>query len=356
VIHSDLGAQLAAILRAAVADGALPPPAAELTAAGSWRPAPAAAGGGPGGYATSLPFRLAGLSGRPAAAIAAMLARSLSGAPGVAAATATGAGYLTVAVTDAALTGLALRIPRAGSRCARSDALAGRCLPAAPQPDLAAAATWAQAWRWQAQAVTTALAAAAGATINAAAQREARASAPRPDSSPVAVSLWYAGTDAVRYALASTPAYRAARAGEQVCVRHDRDNPWYAVSLAHAQAASVLRWAACLGLDRGDPDLLAPQRLGQPRELALLDALSWLPERVAGAARRGRPHELAAYLERLAGAWTACLESCPALPFGGRAAPADPAGITARLWLADAARTGLAAGLELIGVAAPQRL
>ena len=33
---------------------------------------------------------------------------------------------------------------------------------------------------------------------------------------------------------------------------------------------------------------------------ALLDALSWLPERVATAARRGRPDEFARYLEDLA--------------------------------------------------------
>jgi arginyl-tRNA synthetase len=76
---------------------------------------------------------------------------------------------------------------------------------------------------------------------------------------------------------------------------------------------------------------------------------------VAGAARR-RPHQLAIYLERLAAAWTDGREACPALPFGGRAAPADSAGIAARLLLADAVRAALAAGLELIGVTAPQRM
>jgi arginyl-tRNA synthetase len=172
----------------------------------------------------------------------------------------------------------------------------------------------------------------------------------------VAVMAGYAGTDAVRYALTRTPAGRSAQTGRLVCVLNERRNPCYAVRLAHAEAASVLRWAADLGLARGEPDAIAPGLLGHPRERQLLDVLSWLPERVAGSARRRRPHEVAAYLEHLAAAWTQCREACPALPFGGRTAPADPAGAAARLWLADATRAALAAGLELIGVAAPQRL
>jgi arginyl-tRNA synthetase len=350
VIPGDLGAQLTVLLRAAVADGTLPPQAAALTAAGTWRRGPAA-----GSYATSLPFALARLAGLPAHAVATALAHDLTGAPGIAAAAATGGGYLTIAVTDAALTGLAPRIAAAGPGCARSDARAGTRLAAPPERDLAAAATWAQAWRWQADAVIARLAAAAGAEIHASVEREAPAGAPVPDPSPVAVMAGYAGTDAVRYALTRTPAGRSAQTGRLVCVLNERRNPWYAVRLAHAEAASVLRWAAGLGLARGEPDGLAPGLLGHPLERRLLDVLSWLPERVAGAARRRRPRELAAYLEQLAAAWTECREGCPALPFGGAAAPADPAGVSARLWLADAARAVLAVGLELIGVAAPQR-
>jgi arginyl-tRNA synthetase len=66
--------------------------------------------------------------------------------------------------------------------------------------------------------------------------------------------------------------------------------------------------------------------------------LSWLPERVAVAARRARPDEFARYLEELA--------------YGiiGTLGPAS------NLELAAAARTGLAAGLGLLGIAAPERL
>jgi arginyl-tRNA synthetase len=83
--------------------------------------------------------------------------------------------------------------------------------------------------------------------------------------------------------------------------------------------------------------------------LVLLDALSWLPERVAVAARRGRPDEFARYLEELASATIAAL-ICPGYP----AMTGVPG--TGRLALAEAARTGLAAGLGLLGVGAPDRL
>ena len=81
----------------------------------------------------------------------------------------------------------------------------------------------------------------------------------------------------------------------------------------------------------------------------LLDALSWLPERVAIAARRGRPDEFARYLEELAGATIAVL-ICAGYPANARVPGTD------RLAMAEAARTGLAAGLGLLGVGAPDRL
>jgi arginyl-tRNA synthetase len=81
----------------------------------------------------------------------------------------------------------------------------------------------------------------------------------------------------------------------------------------------------------------------------LLDALGWLPERVAAAARRGRPDEFARYLEDLASATMAGLSSARH-PDGAAIRESD------RLAGARAARTGLAAGLGLLGVSAPDRL
>jgi arginyl-tRNA synthetase len=77
--------------------------------------------------------------------------------------------------------------------------------------------------------------------------------------------------------------------------------------------------------------------------MALLDVLSWLPERVAVAARRGRPDEFARYLETLAS------RTIDTMSTSGHVS-------SERLWLAAAVRTGLGAGLGLLGVSAPERL
>lgn len=359
MIPGDIGAELERILRAAAAAGELPPPAAQMSAAGTWRPAPAEAGGGPGTYASTLAFALAQLTGGDAAHLAGMLARRLAGRAGIGAASVTGAGYLTVTVTRAALTSLAARIVAAGGGCAASDALAGTTMAAPGHPDLAAAASWAQAWRWSAQEITGRLAARAGAkiTVNPPAKRAPPPSAgPPPGQSPVAAAIAFAGADAVRYALARTAPGAAGETGGRIPVSGDLDSQFGVVLFAHADAASTLRWAADLGLQRVRGDWAGPGLLAHPRERELLTALSWLPERVAGAARRSRPDELAAFLDVLAEGWLDCRENCPALPFGGQAAPRDEAGASARLWLADAARTALATGLQLLGVSASDRI
>jgi arginyl-tRNA synthetase len=136
---------------------------------------------------------------------------------------------------------------------------------------------------------------------------------------------------------------------------------------------SALRQAADLGLSLGEAAEFGPRLLAHPSELVLLDELSWLPERVAGAARRARPDTFPRYLERLAGAYFDCQEQCPAawpgLGRGGGAGTSTGRGggvgagttagsreIVARLWLAVASATALRAGLDLLGVDAPDRL
>ncbi len=95
--------------------------------------------------------------------------------------------------------------------------------------------------------------------------------------------------------------------------------------------------------------------------------MSWLPERVAGAARRRQPHVVAAYLEELAGWYFGWQEACPVMrpglvplgPADPLAAGAPPAGgelIQARLQLASAARMALGTGLRLLGIIAPSRI
>jgi len=419
MIPGDIGTELARVLQDLVAAGELPAQAAGLSSAGTWRPAPAQAGGGPGTYATSLPLALAHQTGRAAVPVADLLAAALAGVPWIGSARATGAGYLTVTVTAARLAGLPARIagsrpraagsgpraagsgPRVASapHAAASSALAGARLTAPRLPDPATAPDWDQAWRTQRDALAGRLAQAAGADVlffdsqrEPTAEPTTQASAgetpvtaadissrsaaqarmgPVPEAAaqhgsaaqaglgPVAAAVAQHGSDAVRYALARTSAPPGGAISRQLGLALDLANPFVVVRYAHADAASVRRWAADLGLapeKHADQPGRVPNL--RPAELALVETMSWLPERVAAAARRHRPAELAAYLESLAEAWLECAENCPALPFRGRSAPAALAReqIATRLVVADAARVALAAGLALLGISAPLRM
>jgi arginyl-tRNA synthetase len=169
----------------------------------------------------------------------------------------------------------------------------------------------------------------------------------------VADAIDFAGAGAIRYALARIPPGAPARVDPGHAAQRRLDVPAYAVRYAHAHAVSALRQAADLGLSLGEAAEFGPRLLAHPSERVLLDELSWLPERVAGAARRARPDVFPRYLERLAGAYFDCQELCPAAWPGMRAGSPE---IVARLWLAAASATALRAGLDLLGVDAPDRL
>jgi arginyl-tRNA synthetase len=370
---------------------------------GPWRDVGLRDGGAPGRYASSLPLRFADPPGTARAMAVALRAEDW-----IADAEPTGHGYLTITVTPEALTRTAVEAAEAGPACARSDALAGTTPPPAGPPPAgpppAGPPTWAEARELVTAQVTARLAAAAGATVAADDNAERacvhRVTTPRAQLpqgagqylpppvttsglSPVACAVEFAGPDAIRYALARIPPERPAALDPVACARHVPANPAYAVQYAHSCAASTLRWAAALGLSRGEAAAVPSGSLAHPRERALLAALSWLPEQVARAARRGRPHEFAVFLEELAETYQVCRVTCPAWPVPGHVgaehdgasreseAPhsgawpgearhagrlGDAGTVRARLWLAAAAVAGLAAGLELFGVAAPDRL
>src|SRR5215475_12568386 len=118
-------------------DAALGP---EAASAGTWRPPPGP--GAPGSYATTAPFALARASHTRPADAAAVLAAKLEGLDWVEKTRVTGAGYLTVTVTQDALATLAVRVSQAGLACARSTVLAGTHLTARRHADLETAPTW----------------------------------------------------------------------------------------------------------------------------------------------------------------------------------------------------------------------
>ncbi len=354
MITGDLDAELARSLAVLAAGGVVPAAAAELTPRGTWRPVP---GGDPGSYATAVAFELARITGEDPAGLAAALARKLSPVPWISSAEGSGGGYLTITVTVQALARSAARMVAAGSACANSIILRGTATSVRPWPDLLAALGWQQAWKEQAEVMTGRLAQAAGAATTIALEWErGRPKAPQSrSSSPVGAAVAYFGADAIRYRLARTAPGGVAQLEQLALVRSRAAEPFYVVQHAHADAASSVRWAAELELDHADPDDRLADLLNDPSERELLGVLSWLPVRVAAAARRHRPDEVPRYLEEVAAAWSACEQASPALPFRGPA-PAEPSAVATRLLLAEAVRTVVAAGLALAGVGAMERM
>jgi arginyl-tRNA synthetase len=384
--------------------------ATAIGSAGTWRSAPPGTVCAVRTYVTTIAFELArGHAGGPGAdgpaTLAAGLAARLSGLDWVEAVAVTGGGYLAATVTADALASLAVRITEAGPGCARSSALAGSRRAAPAATELSSAPTWEEArrrvhatvtgWlvetagahvRWEHETeritapyppapvtadrrVVSPVADAAARAVSPVADGPARAVSPvveeAPVASPVAEAVAYAGADAITYALARLLPRGPARVDVRLAAAHRLGNPAYAVQYAHAHAASALRQAADLGLGRGEAAEFQPRLLAHPNEQALLNELSWLPERVAAAARRARPDVLAHFLEVLSRAYFDCQETCPAVrpgmvvPDGSDRSPAGRAAVqaaAARLWLAAAARTALGTGLGLLGVGAPDRL
>jgi arginyl-tRNA synthetase len=317
-------------------------------------------GGRPGEYASSIAFELAQLDkGRiaPFEIAGGLAVRLKQRCDWIAEAKATGQGYLTITVTPDTIISLADRITAAGPDCVRSDALAGRIVPAPDAAPWETAPTWEEARDRLAARLTARLAVAAGATLAGQAATPvggaAHAGTGGGESGgttdrcgergvEVAGAVAFAGTDAVLFSLATAIPGRPVRVDPRKIARHHPGNPAYAVRYAHARAASGVRWAAALGTGEAGPQ----RPPAHPEELTLLDALSWLPERAATAARRGRPDEFARFAQRVAEFTLATVT----IPTSGRAPGSD------RLAIAGAARAGLAASLGLLGISAPDRL
>jgi arginyl-tRNA synthetase len=369
----DLSAALVTAAAAAVRSGGLTDDgglgADPGLVAGTWRPVPAEAGGGPGSYATTLPFvlahRLAADPARVAAVLAAALRPILAEAEisDISDISVTGGGYLSLTLTPDTLARLAVRISLAGRGCARSQAMDGVRVSAPRDSQLASARDWADAWQRLTAEQGGRLAEAAGAEVTWVLLVPEKTGP--GECGPVAEAVAYAGEDAVRFALSRLvggPASRPPRPhepdlGPQAMAAQDLGNPAYAVRYAHAHAASALRQAADLGLPELDVERFQPCLLAHPSERVLLDAMSWLPERVAGAARRRQPHVVAAYLEDLASRYFDWQEACPVMrPGSVLSRPLGGELTQARLQLASAARTALETGLQLLGIIAPGRM
>jgi len=129
------------------------------------------------------------------------------------------------------------------------------------------------------------------------------------------------------------------------------DNPVFYVQMAYARIRSIKRVAAERGVERVPFAQVNRSLLSHERELEVLRSLSRLPEVVATAANDRAPHRIATWVRELAGAVHGFYHDCHVL-----GDDVSPELTQARLWLVDAAEIGLAIGLDLLGVSAPESM
>ena len=136
-----------------------------------------------------------------------------------------------------------------------------------------------------------------------------------------------------------------------LAVSHSKDNPYYYVQYAHARTSRVLERAAEAGITFDPQAALAErERLVEPAEKALLRELARYPDTIAAAGSQMAGHLVVNYLKELAGAWHQYYDA------GHKVLHDDPAVRDARLLLTHAVRQVLRNGLDIIGVAAKERM
>ena len=132
---------------------------------------------------------------------------------------------------------------------------------------------------------------------------------------------------------------------------HSKDNPYYYVQYAHARTSRVLERAQEEGFPFDAQTALAQrEHLTEPEEKTLLRELARYPDTIAAAGAQMAGHLIVNYLKDLAGAWHQYYDA------GHKVLHDDAALRDARLLLTHAVRQVLRNGLDIIGVAARERM
>ncbi|HKH87220.1 MAG TPA: arginine--tRNA ligase [Acidimicrobiales bacterium] len=129
------------------------------------------------------------------------------------------------------------------------------------------------------------------------------------------------------------------------------ENPVYYVQYAHARIASIGRVAAERGVERQPIDAVDLGILVHPRELDVLRTLVDLGRVIEEAAVDRAPFKVTNWVRRLAADFHGFYHDCYVM---GEGVP--PELTQARLWLVEATQIGLAVGLGLLGVGAPDEM
>ncbi|MCU0281509.1 MAG: arginine--tRNA ligase [Acidimicrobiia bacterium] len=157
------------------------------------------------------------------------------------------------------------------------------------------------------------------------------------------------GADAARYYLVAVSPDTTLNFDLEEAKRQSMENPVYYLQYAYARVRSLEEFAAGRGVRRGPLEEADLSRLAHPAEVELLKQADRLGEEVAEAAARRAPHRIAAYGQDFATAFHKFYTDC-------RIVTDDAALTQARLWLAEAAKSVLAAVLGLLGLSAPDHM
>jgi arginyl-tRNA synthetase len=134
--------------------------------------------------------------------------------------------------------------------------------------------------------------------------------------------------------------------------RSDR-NPVYKIQYAHARLSSIARKAEEAGIRlAADASALPLHRLESADEIELAKLVDRWPDTLLHAARAREPQEVARYLLELANAFNAYVSDGKR----HRVVSDDAELSSARLALVSAVRIALANGLDVLGIAAPERM
>jgi arginyl-tRNA synthetase len=156
------------------------------------------------------------------------------------------------------------------------------------------------------------------------------------------------GVDAARYFFLMRRSDTPFAFDVDLALKRTDENPVFYVQMAHARMSGIFRVGG-LDPDRVTMDGVDVDVLTDPSEPELVRLLGRFPGVVRRAAESLEPQRVTAYLEELARATHLWYHRC-------RVLGEPPAVEKARLALARATRTVLAAGLTLLGLTAPDRM
>ena len=159
------------------------------------------------------------------------------------------------------------------------------------------------------------------------------------------------GADATRLLSLLASIDQATTLDLDLVTRRSMDNPVFYVQYAYARIASIDRKRVERRIERvgfAEADLAL---LLHDRELEMIRCLVDLPYVVAEAAKDRAPHKVTSWVRLLAGEFHAFYHDCRVL---GDDVPLELT--QARLWLVEGVRIGLAIGLGLLGVRAPEAM